>query len=254
MTLVSQIISDSYRQSNLLAIGDSPTSAQETEALRYLNRIVKSVFGNEAGEQLQTFPLGDNGVNRPAGWPWWGNSPPADWFVPKNQRLVLNLTENTTVYLHPNPNAGSRVAVVDISNNLATYNLTINGNGRNIEGASSITLNTSGEEKEWFYREDLGDWVLYSELTLTDQFPFPVEFEDYFISLLAMRLNPAYGASMDPQSVETMRRAKTQLKSRYSQTIEARSEEGLLRTLGVGTGWTQDFDDSTALFNRGIAW
>lgn len=254
MTLVSQIITDAYRQSNLLAIGDSPTSGQETEALRYLNRIVKSVFGNEAGEQLQTFPLGDNGIDRPAGWPWWGNAPPADWYVPKNQRLVLNLTDNTTIYLHPRPDPGSRIAVVDVSNNLATYNLTIDGNGRNIEGSPMLTLSTNGTEKEWFYRDDLGDWVVYSELELADEFPFPLEFEDYFISLLAMRLNPAYGASMDPQSVETMRRTRSQLKTRYSQRIEIRSEEALLRTLGVGPYWWQSYNDSTELFDRGIPW
>lgn len=255
MTLVSQIIVDAFRQSNLLAIGASPTSAQETEALRYLNRIVKSVFGNEAGEQLQTFPLGSNNIDRPAGYPWWGNAPPADWYVPKNQRLVLNLTDSTTIYLHPKPDPGSRIAVVDISDNLATYNLTIDGNGRSIEGSSSITLSTNGTEKEWFYRDDLGDWVLYSELDTTDQFPFPLEFEEYFIALLAMRLNPAYGAQMDGQSVAVMNRVRSQLKARYSQKIQTRSEEALLRTLGVGPYWWQGYDnDSTALFDRGIPW
>jgi hypothetical protein len=49
LTLVSEIITDAFRQSNLVAVGTTPTTEETTEALRYLNRIVKSVFGNEAG-------------------------------------------------------------------------------------------------------------------------------------------------------------------------------------------------------------
>lgn len=254
MTLTSQIITDAFRQSNLLALGTTPTAAQSTEALRYLNRIVKSVFGAEAGEPFQAFPLGTNNIDRPAGYPWWGNSPPADWFIPKNQRLMLNLTEGATVYLHPKPDDGSRFAVMDVSDNLATNNLVIDGNGRSVEGSSSVTLNTNGLEREWFYRQDLGDWVRYSALEEADTFPFPEEFDDMFISMLAMRLNPAYGASMDPQSIEVLNRAKRQFKARYHQTVEVKSEEALIRTLGIGYLWDYGYENETEFFDRGIPW
>ena len=75
MTLVSEIISDAFRLSNITRVGGSPTSDQETEALRYLNRIVKSVFGNEAGENFLPFPIGDRGISRPSEYPGWTNTP-----------------------------------------------------------------------------------------------------------------------------------------------------------------------------------
>ena len=62
MATVYQIIVDAYRQSNLNAVGIAPTQLQEDEGLRYLNRIVKSVFGNEAGDRLVAFPIGREGI------------------------------------------------------------------------------------------------------------------------------------------------------------------------------------------------
>src|SRR3546814_19127941 len=86
MTLVSQIITDSFRKSNLIAIGTTPTAAQQTEALRYLNRMVKPVFGDEVGEPLTALPIGSLTIDRTSGYPWWDTVPDGDWFVPKNTR------------------------------------------------------------------------------------------------------------------------------------------------------------------------
>ena len=46
-TLVSQIIEDAYREANLIAVGESPTTAQQTEGLRLYNRFITSLFGND---------------------------------------------------------------------------------------------------------------------------------------------------------------------------------------------------------------
>ena len=151
MTLTSQIITDAYRQSNLLAIGTVPTADQRAEALRYLNRIVKSVFGNEAGDPLEVFPVGRNNIQRPSGYPWWNTVPDNDWFVPKNIRVMLNLDQPVTLYLHPEPDDGSRFAVIDTSENVSINNCTVEGNGRLIEGNFNLILNTDSVDKEWFY-------------------------------------------------------------------------------------------------------
>ena len=259
MTLVSQIISDAYRLGNLTAIGTAPSLAQQDEALRYLNRIVKSTLGNEVGEPLEAFPLGTNGVSRPSGFPWWGQQPDNEWFVPKNKRLILNLTGPQTVYLHPMPNDGTRFAVSDTSGNLATNTLTVSANGRLIEGATSAVLNTNGLEREWFYRDDLGEWVKYATLIASDTFPFPEEFDDFFVTVLAVRLNPSYNASLDPQAQATMIRMGRQIKARYHQEIEIGSEWGLIkmpRTAQDRDGWGTQWDwvDPTSAFYKGLPW
>ena len=259
MTLVSQLITDAYRQSNLLAIDTVPTTAQQTEALRYLNRIVKSVFGNEAGDPFEAFPIGRNNISRPSGYPWYDQTPDNDWFVPKNTRVILNLDAPVNLYLHPAPDDGSRFAALDVSDNLSTYNVVVSGNGMLIEDAFNITLSADGTDKEWFYRADLGNWMLYAPLTSNLEFPFPEEFDDYFITLLAIRLNPAYGVQLDPQSNLVFARAGRQLRARYTQNIQEPSELALLRM--PRTAYDRDsygnrygYYNPNALFDKGYPW
>lgn len=260
MTIVSQIIVDAFRQSNLLAIGVLPTVPQADEALRYLNRIVKSVFGNEVGDQLEAFPVGRNDIVRPSGYPWYSQVPPNDWFVPKNKRLMFNLQEPQDIYLHPVPDDGSRFAVSDPSENLATNNVTVYGNGRLIEGQESIVLNEDGMDREWFFRQDLANWMRYAPLTADIEFPFPEEFDDLFITMLAIRLNPAYGTSLDEQSNMVLNRSRTQFRARYQAHVQTRSEEALLRMPWVAAdrdswGYNRGYwEDPSTAFDRGYPW
>lgn len=236
MTLLSDIITDAYRQSNLLAIGQTPTTPQNTEGLRYLNRIVKSVFGNEAGDPLTTFPLGGYNISRPSGFPNWGNDPGGEWYVPKNTRLILNLDATTAVYLPPNPNDGCRFAINDTAGNLETFSIIVHGNGRQIENVATLVLSENSLVREWFYREDVGKWVRATPLVIDDELPFPEEFDDFFITMLAIRLNPAYGVALDGQSQMALQRARTQMRARYKQDIPMRAQEGLVRLPNVALG------------------
>lgn len=177
MTTVSQIIADAYRESNLKAIGTTPTDEENAEALPRLQSLVSSMLGNEAGVKLSVIPIGRNNINRPSGWPYYTGTPFVDWFVPLNVRLALNLDSAEEVNLHPMPQDGSRFAIADLSGNLATNNLTVNGNGRTIEGADTLVLNTSEIKEEWFYRDDTGDWSRVTNLTLDDPMPYPQDFD-----------------------------------------------------------------------------
>lgn len=225
MTLVSEIIQDAFRQSNLIPINGSVTAEQQTEAFRYLNRIIKSVFGNEVGENLTSQPFGGTNV----GVDLVTYPQPQQWILAPNKRLVCNLSSNQTIYLNPVPYPGERFGIIDASRNFDTYGLTVYGNGKLIDGVESITLTTEAFDAEYMYRDDLGQWIKYTPLTSAGQlFPFPEEFDEFFITMLAMRLNPAYGKAMDAQSAEVFRRAKTQLRARYHNKVQTRSETGLI--------------------------
>ena len=98
--------------------------------------------------------------------------------------------------------------------------------------------------------------MLYAPLTDSTPFPFPEEFDDYFITLLAIRLNPAYGQALDEQSKFIFDRAQRQLRARYTQTIQTRSELALLRMPKVSRdreqwGNINRFYDPDAMFNKG---
>lgn len=259
MTLVSDIITDAFRQGNLIAVGTTATAAQTTEALRYLQRIVKSVFGQEMGDVLTTFPIGKVDISRPSGYPWWNTVPDNDWFVPKNTRLMFNLDESVPIYLHPDPDDGSRFAVIDVAESFTANPITVYGNGRLIETTTSISLATNGLDREWFYRADLGGWLRVSPLASPDTFPFPEEFDDFFITMLAMRINPAYGIELDGQSQSMLQRSRTQLRSRYTQNIPVRSELGLIRMPRVSQdrdSWGNSYwlYNPNSMFDKGWPW
>lgn len=237
MTAIHSIIKDGYRESNLLPITQNPTLDEQNEALALLNRFIWSVFGNEAGERLRAFQIGTSGIVTTQALPIYPYTDPD--FIPLNARLMVNIAAPTTVHLHPDPEDGARIGVVDNLGNLATHNLTLHGNGKKIEGAASLVLNTNNLVREWFYRADIGNWQRITELGLNDPFPFPLEFEDMFIIGLATRLNPRNGVAIDEQAMMNFRRQRNIFRARYAQTIQTQSEEGLLRM--TGTRGTRQF-------------
>lgn len=252
MTLVSSIISDAFRESNLIAIGVDPTTAEQAEALRLLNSIVLTFIGQELGELLEDGNVGSNNVTRGEYPQSWLDTTLENSFLPLNIRVVANLTSPKTVYLHPQPMDGARFGVTDPSENLATYNLTFNGNGRKVEDTTQIVLNTNGLTREWFYRADLSDWVRVTDLEVDDESPFPREFDDLLIIALAIRLNPRNGVAIDPQSGDRYTKVLKKFRSRYRQSKQMSSELSLSLINPWYNGRTWYSDD--AAFNRGRPW
>lgn len=232
MSLVSEIIQRSYRELNLIPIGTEPTAAEQSEGLTLLQGLCSSVYGNEMGEPLGLFPFGQNNVAVPSGYPWGNGYPPQEWWMPLNMRLVCNQTAaviDPPVYLNPAPQDGSRFGVIDASNNFATFPLTISGNGRTIEGSTlPVVLNTDGVKRDWVYRADLGDWKRVSPLVLGDDWPWPDDFDDMFVIMLAMRMATRNSQPLSQESAAAMERSRTQFTARYTQVIPTPVDPGLL--------------------------
>lgn len=246
MTLVSSILTDAYRELNILAAGKSPSSTQETESLRLYNAIITSLFGNDAGENLRQWPLGDYGrqsndqLHRTT---FEITNPPI------NSRLVHTAEAALTVYLPPDPSDGSRVALSDPHSRLATYGVTLDANGYTIEQAATLALNTNGLQRTWFFRADLGDWKRISALVAADENPFPEDFDMMFIIMLAVRLSPRHGRSLTEATTTMLQKQRRDFIARYLQSEDLNINDDLARN-GVQVfdyGW----DTSTDQFNRG---
>lgn len=239
MTLVSDIIQQAFRDANLIPIGASVTSAESTEGLKRLQVLILSTVGNEAGEKLTAYPIGNNNVSEPSDWV---PDPPS--FLPLNVRLVCNLAGATTLYLHPKPQDGSRLAVIDASANFATRNLTLNGNGRKVDGGTTDVLSTNSQSIQYFYRADLGDWKVLTTLATGDEMPFPEEFDDLFVIMLSMRLNPRNSQQTSQESIMMLERVREQFRARYAQVIPTSADLAVVRlnrpttysSYGVGGG------------------
>lgn len=230
MTLVSDIIQQAYRDANLITIGNNPTANESTEALKRLQVLILSTLGTEAGEQLSALPVGNNNVSQPDDW-----VPDPPEFLPPNVRLVCNLQSATTLYMPPNPQDGARLAVIDASANFATHNLTLNGNGRKVDGGTTDVLSTNSQAIQYIYRADIGDWKAFATLATSDEMPFPEEFDDLFIGKLALRLAPRNSAPYTQEQMASMEEALEKFRARYSQTVPTPCDIGVLN-LGRTTG------------------
>ena len=253
MTSVVSIISSALRETNLTPLGVAPSAAQQAEAFQLLSNIVSGILGSKAGDNLSPLPLGQEGIDSPSGYPWWSNTLPANAYVRSNTRLMLNLTGEGHVYFDPAPHDGARMGVVDCSDNLDLNPLTIYGNGRKIDADFDITLNIPGTIKEWVYREDIGTWVSVIPLDINGQMPWPSEFDDMFIILLALRLNPRYGQVIHPASMETLKDVQKNFSARYSQwTTQMPSEDGLLYLTNINNrNLLRRYGDPSNQFNSG---
>ena len=205
MTTASDIIKSAYREGNLLSINSSPTTAQQAEGLVRLNSLLIGSFGQEVGNELADLTIGGE----------YDQSYAVTEFVPENARLVVDIATATTFKLHPMPYDGQRLAFADVGGNISTHNITLDANGRRIEDAATVTLMTNFMDRQWFYRADLAQWVRLTGLTETDNLPFPIEFDDYFIILLAMRLNPRYGQELQTTSAQWLESMANRLEARY---------------------------------------
>lgn len=224
MTLISEIIEDAFREGNFVGENNNPTPRQGREAVAALNRVISSIWGDEAGEALHDWPLGAYGLDSiPSPYP------PLDRLQRPmiNRRLLVTNEAAMTVYLPVMPQDGSRMAIVDPYGRLAANAITLDANGRTIETTATVTLNTNGLSREWFYRADLGNWMRITNLGAADELPFPVDFDDLFIILLAVRLAPRFDKEIKNTSIARMQKQRTQFVARYLQSMPLEASDDL---------------------------
>jgi len=221
VTLISSIILDAYRESNILPLGQDPTANQATEALRLYQSLLSSLYGTTEGERFQDWPLGDYERNPDDPWYRDGLCYKTDWQLnnpPINMRLIATNTVARTVWFTQRPQDGARYAIADPYGRLSAFPITLQGNGRPIDGAASVVLDTDNTFREWIYRADKASWLPISPVTATDENPFPENFDIMFQILLAMRINPRYGRMLDDQSITMLKQNKQDFHNRYLQS------------------------------------
>lgn len=237
MTTAINLIQAAYREGNLIAAGKQPTTDEQTEALERLNAFVNGIFGYEMGENLfdWLFPAPQLTGQVPTTYPQLPIGPfygpiynaYISPYPPKNTRVVWGAVTGT-IWFDDKPEPGSRMSVVQGSGAGDSGQdgeiLTIDANGRKIQDPAdklfknTIQLTSPISPNQWFYREDLGMWVLCQDMVLTDECPFPKECDDFFVCALAKRLAPRYGKITAAETVETAKITLSRMKARYRQT------------------------------------
>lgn len=244
MTLASSIINSAYRETNIIPLGATASTNQSTETLPRLNSLLLSVVGNEVGDSLNDINIG-------------GDYDQSNWcspYVPDDARLILNLDSVESFLLDPHPYEGQRLSFKDVGGNLATYNVTLDGNGRTIEGSATLTLNINSDARQWLYRADTANWVKITSLALSDSMPFPEEFDDFFITMLAMRINPAYGQTLSQATIEVLKRTRSQLRARYHNYRQVRPDLDTTNFLSDQRSSTSFSYDNDFITGRPFSW
>ena len=225
MTTLADIIQGGYRELNLIAIGTDPTTAMSAEALTLLNRIYEHVLGDSAGNLMYAWPLGNYGRQALDQVSWSTQQ----WQNPiANTKLVATNEEAMTVYLPPRPSDGARMGIIDPYARLATYPVVLDGNGYTIENTSTVTLSTNSMDRTWLYRQDLGNWARLSPLIASDDSPFPSEYDDYFMILLALRLAPRAGKKLAETTAAAYKGLEKKFVGRYYQSAPLVTAQALM--------------------------
>jgi hypothetical protein len=233
--LASAAVERAYREAAIRGIGVPLTTAEYDEGLDRLNGFLDSLFGAEIGELLtdvqvpQIQRTADSArANAPLPFPnsltsfdqlpaQWEESTTDQVVLPINARVLWRGTTNTTIYLPQNPGDGARTSIVNTG---ATATLTIDGNGRLVNGANTATILSTDPNVTYFYRADLGEWKPIAELALTDDIPLPSEFNRLIICGTAIALtaldeiNPSSGTMFTYERL--LRRCKERYYQRYA--------------------------------------
>lgn len=232
MTTLQSIIGRAFRETQITDIGESPSAAQEQEALDLLGGIIARSFVQIP--QVTLYLDGDQKSGKVQDernfLEWMKSGQP----VPSNVILHCHLTAPRTLLMPYSPSDGARIVIVDVAKTFATNSLTLEGNGSTVEGASSLVLATDGQRAEYFFRRDMADWREVTTLGLSQQMPFPSEFDDKFVIELAGRLNPRYGNDLPGITLELYREVNARFKARYQRDSTSMEPDVLFGSRGYG--------------------
>ncbi len=226
MTTGSALVNKAYREGNLINLGATITSSQETEGLEALNKFVDSLFGYELGEFAFDWPIEPrNDAPVKARYPLF----PQDQFnrqqrvtnyPPPNTRILMNITADTTIWFPQAPSNGAKIVFVDVASPTAT--LTVQGNGRLILGSQTLAdtpANLNG--RQLMYRADLGNWIELAQITSTTESPFPSAYDVLLELGVLRRLAPRFGRQLSADQLSDYTRLMNRLKAQFKQETPA---------------------------------
>lgn len=230
--LAQAAVERAYREAAIKRIGDVPTADEYTEGLDRLNGFLDSLFGAEIGRLLsdvqaplvqrtasqpnadfhQPFPNSLSNIDQPLSA--MESRSLGERILPANSRILWRGTVAETVYFPSNPEDGARMAVVNTG---ATATLTLNGNGRLINGSNTVPLGPAAPAITYFYRADLANWIPLAQLTLTDALPLPAEFNRLAICGTAISLTALDEIKPTDGTMFMFNRLMKRCKERYLQ-------------------------------------
>lgn len=249
MTTLQPIITQGYRELNLVAGGKSLSAVQLDEGLLLLLNVIDVTICGDAGENLRDWPLGDYGRQALERY----NLSLQCYQNPRiNCRMIAVNEQAMTVYLPVKPSDGTVMAIVDPFERLSAFPVTLDGNGRVIENQASIVLDVDGTDRKWLYRADLGKWIRLTDLAIGDEMPFPKTWDFFFSIELALRLSGRSGRAITAATAAVYKKLRERFVNKYLQSDildrEWSFDREFMSTQAYGISWD---GGSNLEFSRG---
>ena len=130
-TLKETLVRDAFREGNLIPVGTQPTVQEMHEGLNILESLIRSLMGNEVGENLIDFPI----PRPPDATLLFGAENETE--PVQNTRLMVSLTSATTIMLPTSPSDGARLGFVNV-NIPTSIAITLDGRGHFIDAGDRV--------------------------------------------------------------------------------------------------------------------
>lgn len=207
-------ISMALRKIRVIGQGETPTSADLTACLDSLNKLIAELVGFGGSHPIRTLTLDTSYELSP-------REPAIRLLCRHSSPITITLPSVDNMELYD----GMRVGIVDVSNNAATYNITLARNSWLLEGGTSdLTLSTNNINRLWMFRADLGDWKRATDLAADDTLPFPTDLDLSMALILAQRLEGEYGQELRGADIGAAKSARIKLDAKYVKGVRMRPE------------------------------
>lgn len=248
MATAREIIALAFREANYKNIKGVLSADELSEGLTLLTALQNSFFGMVLGTRLKPWPVpypmraSSYVSNFPAGS--GGEQVLSDDQVtnpPENARVMVHTADPVTIYLPAMPADGSLFSYADVGHR---GDVTLNANGAffNLSGISeTVDIGAIYPERNlprtWVFRADYASWLEVTTPELDEDLPFPADFDDYFITLMAIRLTPRYGNEPRQATLMRYQNMVAFIRGRWRQT-----EVSIGKDMGIPTAQAYDWD------------
>jgi hypothetical protein len=224
MATARETIKKALRKLRVIEAGSNPTSAELTDCLDYLNKLLAEIVGFGGSHQLRTKTIDSSYEASP-------RDPAIRLLCRHSGAITITLPSVGQMEIYD----GMRIGIVDVSNNAATHNITVARNNWLLEGATSdLTLSTNNINRVWMFRGDLGDWKRAVDLGADDTLPFPTDLDNSMALILAQELGGEFGQSLRRSDEALAKTARIKLSSKYVPAVRMAPEPSV-RWMGGAT-------------------
>lgn len=205
MTLNSALIQAGFRESNFVGQSTILADDEQTEGMQLLQSLTLTMPGLILGHKWRNWfiPYPNRTAEKGGDFPARSDREFTDLRYPNypqtNARVVLRNAAAETLYMPQMPSDGALMQFVDAGFQ-GDVTLDANGNFFGTSGvATTVTLTTGvagGNRlptRTYIYRGDIASWIRLDSLIYNAESAWPAEFDDFWITAMAIRLSPRFG-------------------------------------------------------------